>query len=85
MKKIILVGALALLGLSSCKKDYTCSCSIKDVDSGLSITSEELSTTISNSSKSDAESDCAKEEGTGQGTLDTQFPNDNLEVTCVTL
>jgi len=56
MKKIILVGALALLGLSSCKKDYTCSCSIKDVDSGLSITSEELSTTISNSSKSDAES-----------------------------
>ncbi len=43
-----------------------------------------LSKTISNSSKSDAESDCANEEGTAQGTLDTQFPNDNLEVTCVT-
>lgn len=26
MKKILLVGALAFIGLASCKKDYTCEC-----------------------------------------------------------
>jgi hypothetical protein len=26
MKKVLLVGAVALLGLSSCKKNYTCEC-----------------------------------------------------------
>jgi hypothetical protein len=84
MKKVVLVGAVALLGLTSCKKDYTCSCSVKNVDTGVSITTEELTSTISSSSKSDAESECAKEEGVGQGTMNTKFPNDNLKVTCVT-
>lgn len=26
MKKVLFVAAVAVLGLSSCKKDYTCSC-----------------------------------------------------------
>jgi hypothetical protein len=31
MKNVLLVSALALLGLSSCKKDWTCSCETKSV------------------------------------------------------
>lgn len=31
MKKVLFVGALALVSLASCKKDYTCSCSGTDL------------------------------------------------------
>ncbi len=52
MKKIILVGAVALLGLASCKKDYTCECTAT-VD-GYSASA---STTL-NATKSDATEAC---------------------------
>jgi hypothetical protein len=54
MKKIILVAAVAMLVLASCKKDYTCECT----SSLLGVTSF----VIEDSSKSDAEDGCS---GTG--------------------
>jgi len=32
MKKMIVLGAVALLALASCKKDYTCDCGIISQD-----------------------------------------------------
>lgn len=29
MKKLLLVGAVAVLGLSACKKSYTCTCEVE--------------------------------------------------------
>jgi len=54
MKRVILVAAVSMMALASCKKDYTCEC----VTSGL--TSGTTSTVIENSSKSDAEDACIK-------------------------
>jgi hypothetical protein len=51
MKKIILVGAVALLGLASCKKDRTCECTIDG-------TTEKVSVTYPKSTKSDAKEAC---------------------------
>jgi hypothetical protein len=57
MKKIFLVGALAFLGLTSCKKDYTCECT-STVDMGeLGKTSASASTTI-NDTKANATEAC---------------------------
>ena len=58
MKKIILVGALALLGLSSCKKDYTCECFKYDPNTLESISGTEEKVTLSSSSKEQAIEDC---------------------------
>ena len=59
MKKIILVGAVALLGLASCKKDYTCECTMDLL--GVKTTS---STTL-NATKSDATEACEAGNTTG--------------------
>ena len=59
MKKIILVGAVALLGLASCKKDYTCECTMDLY--GVKTTS---STTL-NATKSDATEACEAGNTTG--------------------
>ena len=56
MKKVVLVGVVALLGLASCKKDYTCECSV--TSGGVTVSSDELEYTISNSTKSNATSEC---------------------------
>ncbi len=57
MKKIILVGAVALMGLASCKKDYTCECTAT-VDMGeLGKSSASASTTI-NDTKANATEAC---------------------------
>lgn len=55
MKKIILVAAVATfaLGMTSCKKDYTCDCSY--TSGGSTATS---SSTIKNAKKSDAKAAC---------------------------
>jgi len=53
MKKIILVGAVAMLGLASCKKERTCECSFDF----LGEKSTE-SYTIPKASKSDATEAC---------------------------
>lgn len=55
MKKFILVAAVATfaLGMTSCKKDYTCDCSY--TSGGQTYTS---SSTIKNAKKSDAKTAC---------------------------
>ncbi len=53
MKKIILVGAVAMLGLASCKKDRTCECTYD-----LAGETETIEYTIPSSTKSDAKSLC---------------------------
>jgi len=53
MKRVILVAAVSLMALASCKKDYTCECTV--TSNGSSATS---STVLENVSKSDAEDAC---------------------------
>lgn len=50
MKKMLFIAIIAVAGLTSCKKDYTCSCTV----SGTALPVIPLN----NSSKSDAESTC---------------------------
>lgn len=54
MKRVILVAAVSIMALASCKKDYTCECT--------SSTGSVTSFPIENSTKSDAEEGC---DGTG--------------------
>ncbi|MEN9442729.1 MAG: hypothetical protein RLZ33_2806 [Bacteroidota bacterium] len=49
MKKVLFVAALGMLTLASCKKDYTCECTIN----GLTSTS-----TMKDVKKKDAEKSC---------------------------
>ena len=53
MKKIILVGAVALLGLASCKKDRTCECTFE-----LLGEKETVSVVYPSSTKADAKEAC---------------------------
>ncbi len=60
MKKIIVFGAFAVLGvvaLSSCKKDYTCTCTING---------SSASTTYKDVKKKDAEASCESLETTSK-------------------
>lgn len=52
MKKVLFLGAFAVLALSSCKKDYTCECTV--TSGGLSVTS----TTTINDTKKNATTTC---------------------------
>ena len=60
MKKVLFLGAFALFGLASCKKDYTCECKITFM--GQTTTS----TTTINAKKKDAQTTC--ENGTNAAT-----------------
>ena len=51
MKKLIFLGAFAILTLASCKKDWTCTCTS-------SLGGGSSSTTISDKTKSDAKAEC---------------------------
>lgn len=59
MKKIMLVGAVAILGLASCKKDYTCECTITTDMSSVNMgkSTSTVSSTI-NETKSKATTAC---------------------------
>lgn len=74
MKKVILVGAIALLGLASCKKDYTCECKVYlgGEEFPESILNKNVSYT--NETESDATSKCATEDGYLKGTV-KDIPN----------
>ncbi len=68
MKKVILVAAVGMLALASCKKDYTCECTTTD-SSGFF---DDVSTSVTiNATKSDAETTCSGSEVTA-GTLTTK-------------
>lgn len=62
MKKVVLgVAAMALLGFTSCKKDYDCECTYQDTGS-TTVTEHK---TIKNSSLDDAKKTCDGYETTG--------------------
>ena len=65
MKKTysIILGAILVVALASCKKDYTCNCSLTWTNSFLGDTTWTTSGTIENSSKEDAEGACTQSNG----------------------
>jgi len=50
MKKVILVAAVSMMALASCKKDYTCECT--------PTVGDKTSFVLENSSESDAKDNC---------------------------
>jgi len=64
MKKLVLLAAIASVGFVSCKKDYTCTCTVTDSSAGGSTIS--ASTTIK-ATKKDAKASCE----TGSSTVGT--------------
>jgi hypothetical protein len=69
MKKLLFVAAIAVMALSSCKKDYTCTCVISD-SSGYFPTTTTTSA-IPNTTKSKAETACESLNST-LGTISTK-------------
>ncbi len=68
MKKIIFLGAFALLALASCKKDYTCKCT--STDGSNTYTS---SSTITDH-RSDAKAECdAKDTSAGTASINCEI------------
>ncbi|MFN5786868.1 MAG: hypothetical protein ACK457_12955 [Flavobacteriia bacterium] len=65
MKKVFFLGAFAVLGLASCKKDYTCECTT--TGGGTTITQ---STTV-NGTKKDAKAACENGSSTVLGITTT--------------
>lgn len=53
MKKVIFFGAVALMGLSSCKKDWTCECTYT-----ISSVSTKYAYPLTNQTKSSATTNC---------------------------
>jgi len=66
MKKVLVVGTLAVFALASCKKDYTCACKFSN--------SATLNIDISKAKKKDAESACSSAE--------TTYKNQDAGVKC---
>ena len=56
MKKVLVVGALAVFALASCTKDYTCACKFSD--------GATMNIAITKAKKKDAESSCSSAETT---------------------
>lgn len=56
MKKLLFVAAVAVVALSSCKKDYTCECTVEFL--GVSSTSTVDYEGLSKSEADDAEAAC---------------------------
>jgi hypothetical protein len=53
MKKVMIFGAIALFGLSSCKKDWTCNCAIT-----VNSATTKISYPLTNQTKSSASTTC---------------------------
>ncbi len=67
MKKMLMIAAAGLMiaGMSSCKKDYTCTCSTEPMTvMGITVPAQSASSTV-NATKKDAAEVC--ESGTGAG------------------
>lgn len=59
MKKLVVIMAVGTVVLSSCKKDWTCACSVNGVNA--------LNDVIENKTKKDAESECKANNGSAYG------------------
>lgn len=58
MKKVILVAAVAMLALASCKKDHTCSCTVTSSGGLFGDFSVTADTVYTDMKKGDAEDLC---------------------------
>ncbi|MDB0058068.1 hypothetical protein N9F17_00890 [Salibacteraceae bacterium] len=69
MKKLLLVAAAGFMiaGMSSCKKDYTCTCTTPEQDLGLfgTVPASSSTVTFENVKEDDAKTTC--DAGTGSG------------------
>ncbi len=66
MKKLLVIAVIAVVGLASCKKDYTCSCTIL----GQTTVSEFKDVTQSDAEEACDEADAAAQLLGGSCTLD---------------
>jgi hypothetical protein len=80
MKKVFLVLGLLTIGVSSCKKDWTCECSVSS--NGVSVTSSDLKYQIKNSTEDDATNECDKMSAYAEGTMKAQYPDGSLSGSC---
>ena len=80
MKKVFLVLGLLTIGATSCKKDYTCECSVSS--DGVSVTSNDLKYQIKNSTEDDATNECDKMSAYAEGSARAQYPDGSLSASC---
>ncbi|MBW7868799.1 MAG: hypothetical protein H3C31_10780 [Brumimicrobium sp.] len=75
-KKNLFIALFSTMALLSCKKDYSCTCTVKYVDSG-SVYTEETNLTIEGANKTQAIAAC------NEATIKQVWgPNDSYEQTC---
>lgn len=75
MKKLVLLAAVGTLGLVSCKKDYTCKCTEKDVQ-GTSVDIYEYSYQVLGANSTQAQAAC------NEATIKFEQTNYTYEQTC---
>jgi hypothetical protein len=80
MKKVILISSIAISIFSSCRKDYTCECSVSS--NGVSVTSNESKYQIKNSTEDDATNECDKMSAYFEGTVRALYPDDLVSASC---
>lgn len=75
MKKLVILSAIATLGLVSCKKDYTCKCTEKDVV-GTSVDISEYTYQVIGANSTQAQAAC------NEATIKVEQTNYTYERTC---
>lgn len=63
-KTFILAAAVAMIAMTSCKKDYTCACEYVQTDADGNVIGEGSTENTANMKKSDAEEWCDNQEST---------------------
>jgi hypothetical protein len=74
MKKTLLIAAIAGLAFASCKKDYTCKCTVTTYTNSISVVTT-ASTSTGKMKKKDAETKCNESDtfiGTGTNGIKTE-------------
>lgn len=64
MKMLFAAAFLLTFGLSSCSKDYTCTCTSKVTDSGGTVVATNSSATVLNGTKGKVEETCDQGDAT---------------------
>jgi hypothetical protein len=72
MKKVLLMAAVVVASLASCKKDHTCTCTSTTTYSGGSFTGDPVVTEYPKSKKAAARSHCLSSTSTDSGSTTTR-------------
>lgn len=64
MKVFYAAALLLALGLSSCSKDYTCTCTAKVTDSGGTVVTQNTTARVLNGTKGKVEDECSASNAT---------------------